>query len=172
MKSSNGAAGALSGLLLVLSMAVCNTGLALPEDREQPIEINADRAVRNDKTGVTEFIGNAQLSQGSLSIAADSITINYDDAGMQNILAVGEPAILHQIPNPDQGLVTAKANRIEYSVGDEIINLKDQASIDQDGSVITSDLIRYDINQSMAEASGDNRVNIVIPPSKAPSNNK
>lgn len=139
---------------------------ALPEDRAQPIEINADRALRNEKTGVTEFIGNATLSQGSLTIAADHITINYNDQGIRDILAAGEPAVLQQIPSPDQDLVTAKANRIEYRVADEVINLEDQASIDQGGSVITSDQIRYDINQSMAEATGENRVNIVIPPNK------
>lgn len=157
--------------LVTLAASWIPNAQALPEDRDQPIEINADRAVRNEKTGVTEFVGNALLSQGSLSIAADTITINYNDNGIRDILAVGTPAVLHQIPNPEQSQVTAKANRIEYSVGDEVINLKERASIDQDGSVITSDLIRYDINQSMAEASGDNRVNIIIPPSNARTTN-
>lgn len=155
--------------LMVSLMVASNACLALPEDRAQPIKINADRAVRNDRTGVTEFIGNATLSQGTLEIAADHITINYNDDGIRDILAAGSPAILKQVPSLDQAQVTAKANQIEYRVAEEIVHLQEQASIDQGGSVITSDLIRYDINQSLAEASGENRVNIVIPPNKSDS---
>ena len=78
MKLSKRASFSISGLMLLVSLTGWNLCQALPEDREQAIEINADRAVRNDKTGVTEFVGNALLSQGSLSIAADSITINQN----------------------------------------------------------------------------------------------
>jgi len=151
---------------LLATALTCN---ALPEDRDQPIKIDADRAIRDDKTGITQFIGNATLSQGTLTITGDDITINYNADGVNEITATGEPATLQQVPDATQGQVTAKAMTIEYSVASEIVNLKQKASIDQDGSVITSDLIRYDIRKSTAEASGENRVNIVIPANKASS---
>jgi len=61
-------------LLAVLFVAFSGTVLALPDDREQPIRITADQALRDEKQGFTEYTGNVRMDQGSLHIEADKIT--------------------------------------------------------------------------------------------------
>ncbi|WP_317930950.1 lipopolysaccharide transport periplasmic protein LptA [Halioxenophilus sp. WMMB6] len=157
---------ARSLLLFATALSLSFQINALPDDRQQPVKINSDRAVRNENTGVTQFIGNATLIQGSLVIRADNITVSHSNEGIKEITAVGKPAIFEQQPKANQGVVTAKALRIEYEVGSEIVHLINNASIDQDGSLITSDTIRYDMQNALAEAGGSERVNIVIPPNQ------
>lgn len=148
------------GLLLSI-----NTAVALPSDSDQPINIDADRAERNDKTGVTIFSGNAKLKQGTLVIVADTITIHHKPEGVESITATGNPATLEQKPKIDKPTVKAEAKRIHYSVINEKIKLSVNAQIDQgDGSKISSDTIDYDLKDSYAVASGENRVKLIIQP--------
>jgi len=118
------------GLIIsLLAMAFGHHSLALPDDRDQPIKIDADRAIRNDKAGITEFIGNATLIQGSMVIKAHNITISQSNKGISDITALGSPATFEQRPQLDQTLVTAKAKRIEYNIGSEIRNAKKNKAI-------------------------------------------
>ena len=52
-------------LLLLLSAAFTQ---ALPEDRDQPMRITADKAERDDINGVTIYRGNVVLIQGTLKL--------------------------------------------------------------------------------------------------------
>ena len=61
-------------LLLLLSLPAALTH-ALPDDRDQPIHITADKALRDEKKGVTIYSGNVQMVQGSLELEADTLTI-------------------------------------------------------------------------------------------------
>lgn len=61
----------LWGITLIPAIA-----LALPSDREQPINIEADHAQLDDETGVTQYKGDAILTQGTLRIEGDVITFS------------------------------------------------------------------------------------------------
>lgn len=138
---------------------------ALPSDRDQPIEIDAERAERNDKTGVTTFIGNATLTQGTLKISAEFIRVKQNPNGVDNITAEGQPAKFEQRPEVNEPLVKAEAEKIFYSIAKETVNLSVNAQIDRgDGSTINSDSIDYNIRESHSVATGDNGVKIVIQP--------
>ena len=50
---------------------------ALPDDRDQPIRIEADEALRDEKQGFTRYEGNVKMDQGSLHIEADRITAGF-----------------------------------------------------------------------------------------------
>ncbi|MCE2027148.1 lipopolysaccharide transport periplasmic protein LptA [Sessilibacter corallicola] len=146
-------------------LAFTSLSNALPSDRNQPIEIDAERAERNDKTGVTTFIGNATLTQGTLKISADFIRVKQNPSGVDNIVAEGQPAKFQQQPEANEPLVKAEAEKILYSVAKETVNLSVNAQIDRgDGSTINSDSIDYDIRESHSVASGDSGVKIVIQP--------
>ena len=73
----------LSAWLLIV--AACAS--ALDSDREQPIQIEADEAVRDEMVGETRYEGNVVLTQGSLRITADRIAIRHDAKGADAILA-------------------------------------------------------------------------------------
>jgi len=142
--------------------------VALPEDRLQPIKITADQAVRDEKQGLTVYLGNVTMQQGSLRIEADSITIYRIEEEADKIVAQGSPARLRQQPRPDEAFVHASANTIEYFKVEDRVFLRDDARLERDGSTVTGETINYLISQQVVQANSDtdtdeNRVEVVIP---------
>ena len=160
----------LTAALIMVSFNV----QALPEDSQQPIHIRSDSAVKDDKQGLTIYQGNVDITQGTLNIQADKVTIYINNEEVTKIIAVGTPARFKQKPDIDQADVLAKASTIEYRVLEKAITLTDNASLDQQGSTMTGNRIRYDINASRVEANGSDDsgpITVVIPASNLPANN-
>lgn len=156
------------GLAGVLLTAAGAAALALPEDRNQAIEITADRAVRDERAGYTVYSGDVVLSQGSLKIQAGRLTIFHDRKAADSIVAEGSPARMQQQPAPDQELVTASASKIVYVKSREQVLLSGGASIEQEGAVVTGDSIEYLMAEQRVRAdaqAGDaaSRVQVLIP---------
>ena len=164
----------LTGLLCLLSGFFGTSALALPSDRQATITVEADRAQINDKTGITEYHGAVVIKQGTLLIEADQVTIYSTDGQTNKIICIGEPAHYQQQPNPEDGLVNAYGNTIEYYLDMETITLIKNASLEQQGSTLKGDHINYDINAELVEAKGSansqQRVHMVIPASQPSTN--
>ncbi len=158
----------LTVLTLVAGLAATPGAMALPDDRDQPIRIEADEALRDEKQGFTRYEGNVKMDQGSLHIEADRITVYHDQREADRIIAEGNPASLQQQPEPDKGLVKARARLIEYFKSEDRIRLSDGANIEQEGSIVTGDSIDYYITEQLVRADSDksredSRVQVVIP---------
>ena len=157
-------------VLALVGLLLCQWCLALPDDREQPIHISADEALRDEKKGVTVYSGNVQMDQGSMHIEADRVTIYHVEADADKIVAWGRPAKMRQQPDLEKGLVHAHALIIEYYQREQKVLLREEARIEQDGAIVTGDTIDYFIAQELVKADSDetregNRVQVVIPPS-------
>ena len=162
----------LIGLLLFVIPAVA---LALPGDRDKPIQIDADAAERSEKTGVTSYIGSVELTQGSLNILADRIDIYTINAEVDHAIATGQRAYFTQQQSIDKEPIKAWALTIKYSLNDEIINLLGDARIEQNGSIVSSPEIDYYTDQELVKAKGDtqggkDRVHVTLPPQNKPDN--
>ncbi len=154
--------------LALLALLAAAPVTALPEDRDQPIHITADKALRDEKQGFTVYQGNVKMDQGSLHIEADRITIYHVTQEADKIVAEGKPARLQQQPAPDKGPIKARAETIQYFKLEERVRLLTNAHIEQDGSIVTGDSIDYFINEQLVRAdsdsdSEDSRVQVVIP---------
>ncbi len=159
---------AAAALLACLSSAPV---LALEDDTEQPIRIATDEALRDEKTGRTVYQGNVELVQGTIKINADRITHYQDQSGVERIIAEGSPARMQQQPEPDSPLMHAHGDIIEYFRSEERVQLRENAQVEQDGSVVRGDKIDYFIPQQLVKAAADesrpdSRVNVTIPPHK------
>lgn len=142
--------------------------LALPDDRNQAIEITAERALRDEKAGYTVYTGDVILAQGSLLIEAARLTIFHDSEAANRIVATGSPATLSQQPEIDKGIVTARAGRIIYEKSQERVLLREAATIEQDGAVVSGESIDYFMAQQRVRADAGNedsgdRVQVIIP---------
>ncbi|MCH1491075.1 MAG: lipopolysaccharide transport periplasmic protein LptA [Luminiphilus sp.] len=145
---------------------------ALPEDRSQSIRITADSAVRDERAGETRYEGSVELTQGSLRILADSLTLQHRGNETQLITATGSPASLQQTPTVDDPPVRATADMIEYDQGADTVTLTENARIEQDGAIVTGAVINYVLGErrvtatgaTEAKDSGSQRVEMVIPP--------
>jgi len=155
-------------LLLASWLALTTVVQALPEDSLQAIKITADRALRDEKQGLTVYLGNVSMQQGSLSIEADSITIYRIVEEADKIVAEGSPARMRQQPEANQQFVHASANTIEYFKAEDRVHLKQDARIEQDGSTVTGETIDYLITEQVVQATSNaqqaqSRVEVVIP---------
>ncbi|MEH6551416.1 MAG: lipopolysaccharide transport periplasmic protein LptA [Pseudomonadales bacterium] len=154
----------------VFCTLLCCTAQALPEDRNQPIVLEADRAERNEKSNMMIYEGNVELRQGSLLITADSLEIKSLDGKVSFIEAKGSPAYLNQVPAIDKPPIKAWARTIVYRVDTEVLQLQTEARVEQDGAIVESDIIDYFIKQELVKASGstkndgNSRVRVTIPP--------
>jgi len=156
--------------LLVLLALAATAARALPGDRDQPIHITADKALRDEVEGVTIYTGNVELVQGSMELEADKLTIYHNTDVADEIIAEGNPARMRQQPELDKALVHARARVITYYKNEDKVHLQTDARIEQEGAVVEGDAIDYFIAKQLITAESDqsredNKVVVVIPPS-------
>lgn len=148
----------------------CLSASALPDDRTQTITIESNSAERDQKTGLTQYQGNVVINQGSLVIEADQVTVYYKDNKVSRIVCLGLPASYQQQAAADGGLIIAKAETIVYLLAEDEINLKSNAVLSRNGTLIKGDSINYDLENETWKAKGNRRgeqkrIQLVIPPS-------
>ncbi|ODS23882.1 lipopolysaccharide transport periplasmic protein LptA [Candidatus Endobugula sertula] len=151
-------------ILSIIGLSIFSqSSFALPNDREQPINISANQAHKNSKQGVTVYKGNVIMTQGSINITADKVTIHDNNGEVDKIVATGTPATFKQQPKPESGLVTAQALTLEYELKKESLVLLNEALLKQEGKTTRSNKITYDIKTAVMNAGDDTgRVQMII----------
>ena len=149
---------------------------ALRSDRNQPIDIRADRVEINEQKEVSQYIGNVHLKQGTLDIKADNITVYLNNGKLTKIIITGNPAIFKQQPEDNKDVVTSSARQMEYYANKEHLVLKDNAQVIQGANRFQGDFIEYDTLNSIVKASKEegskSRVHAIIQPGKEDSDQK
>jgi len=154
----------LSPLFFLSLLFAAETALALPEDREQPIHIQADRVELDDLKGVARYTGNVVITQGSIKITGERATITRTEDGAVDVFtAIGKPATFRQQPSADKEVVDAYGLTIQYFVGKDQVLLIDQARVEQGGSTFTGEKIVYDTVRQIVNAGRANGHNITVP---------
>ena len=165
---------------LTVCLALSQTALALQSDSEQPVQIEADHMTLDESQGRTEYHGNVHLTQGSITLTADSVLLHNHDGRINSMLITGNSnlATFKQLTDSGQ---TAKgqAKRIEYNAQQSRLLLIESAELLQGNNLIRSDRIDYNTetnnltagNANNAETqpttdttTGSKRVRIVITP--------
>lgn len=149
---------------------------ALPSDRNQPISLVADRATYNDKTGITTYIGNVVIEQGTMKLNAASIVANLNaNKQISTVTATGGPAKFQQQLDTNRGIARGEAQKIIYNAETGILNLSGNAYLYQNGASIRGNTLKYSMNKGDIEVSGSGevgpkgRIQIIIPPSASKS---
>lgn len=157
----------LRGILLLLSLLPL-TAWGLDADREQPINIEADQASLNDKTGVSVYEGNVKLQQGTLVFTGNKMTVQLTDKKLDTIVLRGTPATYVQRPDGKDVDQHAEAERIEYYAIDERVILLRKARIWESGDEeFRSDRIVFNLKTDTVDAGGggdSGRVHITLQP--------
>ena len=165
-----------SKLIIALLLFLPTLSWALPNDSEQPINIEADHAQLDDKKGITQYKGTAILTQGSLRIEGDTITFYYDEnKQLSKAIAEGNLATYKQIQKQGEEPVRARALRMEYHAKDQKIYLIGKGHVWQAGDEFSGNRIEYDIAKNIVNANSapikvdgktlkSERVHIIIQP--------
>ena len=156
-------------------------GLACPvraerADRDKPVNIESDRMHADDTRKTAVFEGRVVLTQGTLLIRADRLTVRQDSEGFQLATAVGRPAAFRQKREGLDEYIDGEAERIEYDGRADRVELFNSARVRRDGGdEVRGSTISYDSKteyfsvQSAKDASPqsrDGRVRAVIMPKK------
>ncbi|HAC33358.1 MAG TPA: lipopolysaccharide transport periplasmic protein LptA [Gammaproteobacteria bacterium] len=155
-------AGLFSAMLPVSTMA-------LDSDSQQPIDLVADRAEMDDQKGISTYIGNVHLTQGTLELTGDRLIIESSNGDPRVVITFGKPGRFKQRPEGKSEDVVATASRIKYQMDEERVLLDGDALIVQGGQRFRGEHITYDINADKVKArggsgtTGGGRVHMTLP---------
>lgn len=158
------------GALLLL----CSTSsFAEHADREKPIHLDADQVIIDDAQQISTFLGNVQLSQGTMLIMADKIVVTEDKNGYKHGTAYGKTASFRQKREGVDEYVEGHGERIEYDTLAETVDFYGRAQVKRQLDDIRGEHITYnqktDIFQVNSGATGSvstlpKRVHAVLQP--------
>ena len=139
----------INKLLILLMVFVTSLVLALPEDANQPIEIEAQSVVVDETTGFNEFSGDAEVRQGSLLLLAELIQVQTNNDEVINMIAKGsleKPAQYTQSQENQERFIKASATQITYDVNGGMIFLVGNARLVQGFDSFSGETLDYDID--------------------------
>ena len=161
-------------LAVVLATAIAGSARAERADRDRPVNIESDRMNADDAQKTAVFEGRVVLTQGTLMIRADRLTVRQDSEGFHSAVAVGKPTSFRQKREGLDEYIDGEAERIEYDGRADKVQLFNNARVRRDsGDDVRGHYISYDAKteyfsvQSSKDAdaqSRDARVRAVIMP--------
>ncbi len=162
--------------MLSLSAALGSaSALALPNDRDQPIRIQADNAHLDDKKGVATYTGDVIITQGSMMIKGNTVTITRTNGGdIDVVTSVGNLAYFEQQQSASKAdKMKGWGVTIQYQAQKDLVVLTDRAKVENEGNTTEGEKIVYNTQTQVATAGrGGNvttprqRIDMVIQPKK------
>ena len=141
----------ISSLLLCLSCSV----QAGKSDFKLPIKVDSKTQFVDGKRKTSVFKDDVNVSQGTLSINADELHVSAEAGqGKEVFVATGTPAVYSQTMD-DGSKVTAKANEIRYVVESRTLDLKGNAQLYQDTSMVKGENISFNLEKEQLIAGGN-----------------
>lgn len=165
-------------------LALAQSGPAMAEraDRNQPVNIEANKVTVDDRNKVHVFEGNVILTQGTLTIRGDKVVVTQDAEGFQKGVATSGAGGLARFRQKREGkpdFVEGEAERIEYESKSEKAQLFNRAWVKSAGDEVRGQYIEYDGytenyrvnngNTPAANATNGGRVSATIQPKSAQS---
>lgn len=160
-------------LILLVLAALPGSSMALTEDKNKPMLIEADSAELDDKKGISIYRGNVKVTQGTLLLTGTTMTVYNEGDDINKVVVTGSPATYRQRPDGKEKDVNAKAQLMEYHKSPEKVVLTTEAEVEQNGDILRSDRIVYDISNDQVTAGGNDpgkRVRITLQPKNKKNN--
>ena len=157
--------------LYACSFLLCPLVVASPKDIQQPITIEADQAVLDEKKQTSIYTGNVVLKQGGIEVKANKITVYTNDGKLQSVVAEGDPVHYQQQQQKEED-IRGVSQRMEYEAESKRLLLLDGAELWQGGNRFSGQRIQYDPKEEKVIATGDSdgiengaqRVQIILQP--------
>lgn len=145
-------------------------------DSDQPVHLEADKATVQDANKLATFTGNVVLTQGTLIIRADKMTVKEDANGFQYATAFGNLASFRQKRDGKDEYVEGWSERMEYDGKADKVQLFKKARLRRGQDEVHGDYISYDAINEFFQVNGQGetstqthsggRVRAVIQPKK------
>lgn len=143
----------------------------LESDSRQPIYIESDAAMFDEKKGESIYTGDVKVTQGSMRLHSDRLiiyTVESKNDKVDKIIATGNPVRFKQKPSKGKEDIHGKSLRAEYYAGNATLILLKKAEVWQGKNTYTSERIEYDTKNSIVRAgqknSSSKRVHVTLHP--------
>ncbi len=165
---------ALPVLFLLGLCAVSTSSHAAKADRQQPIDVTANKKVTDYKNGTSTYTGQVIITQGSLKATGDEAVVYVKNGELTRAVLTGKPATFQELDDKGQ-LVKGQADNANYLATEQTVILTGNAALERAGDTLESPLITYDMAAEVVKAGGKQggeRVHVVIQPRKAGAGNE
>lgn len=129
----------------------------LSTDYEQQIEIISDSADFNGEAGITNYYGNVLMTQGSMSIKGDTLSIYVKDNVLDHWIMQGDFAEYIQQSSDSEEYIKAVALKMEYQHTESIITLTGKVHYQQDRFSFSGEKMEYDLKNEKLRISNDDQ---------------
>jgi len=123
-------------------------------DRDQPINIEADRVLIDNAKQISTFEGKVQMIQGTMVIRGDKIVVLQDQDGFKHGTAYGHTASFKQKRDGLDEYVEGYAERIEYDMRSDIVDFYVQARVKRAKDDVRGEHITYNSKTEIFQAEG------------------
>lgn len=165
----------INKVLFLICFMFSGLAMALSSDKNQPIEIEADYAELDDIRRVAVYKGNVEVTQGSIRLNGDILTITYTPEHQIKVATLeGKPARFRQRLDNTTEDAEGEAIKIEYIADQNLLSLIEKAKVIRQKQIYTGHRMVYDTNRdfltmqsagvSSSPGSAGERVKIIIPP--------
>ena len=142
-------------LTLLATMQIAHT--------DEALELEADSANYDNKTGVAIYHGNVKISQGNITLEGDVVEVHTVDNKITKLIATANPSRL--IRRDKQQTIEAEAQRIEYKMPQGLVDFWGQVKIKEADKLLTGDHAIYDVEKKTVNMrKKKNRVKLIIQP--------
>jgi len=150
--------------LLMLSFAAS----ALETDSEQPIYIDSDHAIYDEKSETSTYSGNVHATQGSIKIDGDQLVVYMKEGNITKLISTGNPSKFRQLPAVGKDEMFGEGLINEFYPDKNLLIFMKKASVWQADAKQSSEYIEYDTKLSLLKAgegsTDGKRVHSVIKP--------
>ena len=157
--------------LALLLMSLCMTS-ALAQDSSAPITVEADQLEIDQKSGISIYQGNVRLQQQTLLLLAERLELRSEQGEISRVYAEGSPVHLEHKDPQTGSLTRADASRMEYRLGEGILELKGDARLWREGEEFSGTHLIYESETQVVRAFGDpqgeesGRVRMILQPNR------
>jgi len=144
-------------------------------DRDKEIVVGADRLTADDSAKTSTFEGSVVITQGTMRMTANKVTLREDKDRHKYYVALGAPVTFRQKRDNMDEWIEGFAERAEFDDRNDTLKLFNKARVKRNNDELTGDVITYDMKKDVAEVTGApantkapnaGRVKVIILPTK------
>ena len=142
--------------LALAALLLCGAVTAKESDFAEKVYVDAVKQVAEMQNNRITFEQNVIITQGTIKIHADKVVVTRSgEKGAEVMTAYGKPATFFQIMYNGKP-VNAHGNSIRYELKNRLVTITGNGQLKQEDSLVTGDLIRYDIDKQKMTAESKN----------------
>ena len=162
-------------LFIACLLAVGASARAEKADREKEVVVGADLGTLNDADKTLVYEGNVVITQGTMRLTANKVTVKEDAQGHKFYVAYGAPVTFREKRDNVDEYVEGYALRAEFDDLNDILKLYEKARVKSSANEVTGNYIQYNMNTEVANVQGappgteappNSRIKMTIVPAK------